>query len=47
LQNDQPRAVLVQSADLKFDETAGTAELGLTLTAFRNPESGTTTVTTN
>jgi Tfp pilus assembly protein PilO len=47
LQNTQPRAVLVQSADLKFDDKADSAELGLTLNVFRNPDAGTTAVTTN
>ncbi|MFI1990012.1 type 4a pilus biogenesis protein PilO [Actinoplanes sp. NPDC020271] len=46
LQSTQPRAVLVESANLKFDGT-GLAELALTLNAFRNPDDSTTTVTTN
>ncbi|WP_436523334.1 type 4a pilus biogenesis protein PilO [Actinoplanes sp. HUAS TT8] len=48
LQNTQARAVLIKSAQLTVDESAGTAELGLTLNAFRNPDGSTTTaVTTN
>jgi Tfp pilus assembly protein PilO len=45
LQNTQPRAVLIQSADLKLGEKDA-AELSLSLTAFRNTATSTTVVTT-
>ncbi|BCJ44628.1 hypothetical protein GCM10010168_14410 [Actinoplanes ianthinogenes] len=45
LQNTQPRAVLIQSAGLTFVEK-DSAELSLTLAAFRNTSSTNTVVTT-
>ncbi len=47
LQNTQARAVLIESAQMKFDDD-GKVTLGLTLNAFRNPGASTSTaVTTN
>ncbi|GAA4598212.1 Tfp pilus assembly protein PilO [Actinoplanes octamycinicus] len=45
LQNTQPRAVLIQSAGLNYADD-GTAELSLTLVAFRKTTTTSTVVTT-